>query len=877
MTRPGVKNARPAAGRRGTAPGRRRVSRGAGQSSSAPRGRVPRPWRARWETWQPWLQPAFLVAAVALAWFGQEQFLDKHLAAGLWLWAGAALAVVLGFQSQPGKLDDAEFGPKTEAWILGGILVVAAVFRFWRLQEIPHGYFFDEAVNALEGLRLLLDRTYLPVFGPSDAPLPALHFYLNALALKLGGVNLLATKFVPAVWGVLTVAVFYFLARRVVSRPVALAGALLLAVMRWHVNFSRINFVGISTPLFGAAAVYFLLRGLETKNRWHMAFSGLAVSLGLYTYYASNLIPFVVGPYLVLQLAWDRKFLKEQWPGLLFFLGVSCLVFAPLGYFALTHPDRFFSRNNQVLIFHHVPPEQAVSAFWSNVKTTLLMFHYFGDCNGRHNLPEAPMLDPVTGVLFGLGLIWSLAHLRRRHAFLMSWWLLVALVPGFLTIEAPQGYRCIGAIIPVALLSATGLERIWQGARELVQGTRLQAWLWVGLLALGAGVGAVNARDYFDRQANHVACWSEFSASEAGMGERIHELGGDYHAYISAGSFNYPTIRFLGYPHLDSEPFQIIPSIPSNYAGDKNLVYLLLPIHDGALEVLRYYYPQGREEAHPSPYDYTLFTEYLVPHAQVMAGRGLLGSYQDALGRRWQQQDGQVAFRLEQVGAGHPAPVVARWTGSLRTSAWDEYRFRLQGAAEWQLRLDGERVPPGGLKLPQGVHAVEITARLDAAGRSVSLLWQRGYGPWNLVPGTELTPRNQVHGLTGTYFRTGDWEGQPWLRRVDPLLALLGADFPLSAPFSVRWQGFLTIPREGLYSFGAVVNEGLRLSLDGQSILEITVPDQYRENSVRLTAGRHAVRIDYQKKSGAYPRVILYWTPPGKAQEKIPFTAFSPR
>lgn len=822
-------------------------------------------------------QPGWMALAVVLAWLGQEAFAGRHLLAGLGWWLPAMLLAGAAYWRQPSRLvSDQDPAPKEEIWFLAGVLVIAAAARWWRLDAIPHGFHFDEAMNALIGLQMLEDPAYTPIFGPPDAPLPTLYHYYNLIALKLGGVSAYATKWVPAAAGTATVAVFYFLARRVVSRPVALAAALLLALMRWHVNFSRIKYVGILTPLFAASAGYFLLRGLETKNRWHMAWSGLSVSLGLYTYYASNLVPFVIGPYLVLQLAWDRDFLKRQWKGLLVFLAVSLAVFAPLGIFALTEPQRFFVRNSQVLIFNHVPPEQAVSAFWNNVKTTLLMFNYFGDCNGRHNLPETPMLDPVSGVLFGLGLAWSLAHLHRPHAFLAVWWLLVALVPGFLTIEAPQGYRCIGAIIPTALLAALGLERLWQAAKDLVRGTPLDRWLWTGLFLLLGWIGVYNLTTYFDRQANHVACWSEFNSAEAGMGWHLAGLGPRTHAYISAGSYNYPTIRFLAHGVLDSEPFQLIHSLPSNDPGDKDLSYLLLPIHDGALELLRFYYPGGRETAHRSPFDFTLFTSYEVSRKEVQAQRGLAGTFRAAAGN---QAQAQTVFPLVPASLRLAGPVTAAWEGSLRFPGSDLYALRLDGAAAARIWLDGRLLGPEGMQAAEGWHRLRITAALSGADAGpIMLYWRRGVGsaPWNAVPDWALSPRTEVHGLTGAYYRSTDWSGEPLFKRVDPLLSLLGHDFSLAAPFSVRWEGSLTVERPGAYLFEVLSNEGAWLYIDGRRVLSNEIADHTSQGTIRLTPGKHAIRIDYQKKEGAYPRLVLSWQPPGQAKSKVPFTVLSP-
>lgn len=854
-----------------------------------------------------YLDPALVIMALVLAWFGQEQFLARQLQSGLWLWALAALLAGVAFWRQPDRAPSAfELKPKWEALALGLIVLLALSVRWWRVDVHPNGYFFDEAVNALIGLQILEDPKYLPMFGPYEAPMPMLYQYLNALAIQLGGVSAYATKFVPMLLGTVTVAMFYFLARRIFSVPLALAATVLLALLRWHINFSRVNFVGIATPLFATAAVYFLLRGLETKNRWHMAFSGMAVSLGLYTYYASNLVPFILGPYLVMQLAWDRKFFKEQWAGLLVFLAASLAVFAPLGYFALTHPDRFFMRNNQVLIFNHAPPDQALAALWTNVKTTLLMFNYFGDTNGRHNIPEVPMLTPLAGIFFGLGLVYAITHLRRRHVFLTLLWFVVALVPGFLTIEAPQGYRCIGAIIPVTLLTVFGLERLWHLTRELARPVGWQRWLPMGMLGvLVLLIGARNLTDYFGRQAKNMICWSEFSSGEAAMGTWLHDLGPTYHAYISARSFNYPTIRFLGKPHLDYEPLNLASAMPSNYPGNKNISFILRPIHDGALSVLKYYYPNGRAQLHYSPYEYVLFGSFEAEREALLAGRGLRGEYCDAVGRKVSAPMGSQGFSFDPGQHGLQAPVDATWTGSLRVQKWGYYQFRLEGAEWFRIAINGLRVRPKGVELAQGNHALRIQARIPAGRGPAGLYWKLAspgsqkrevgwcwskdgfklgnvgnraekWNAWKPVPGHALSPRDRVYGLYGTYYRSLEWEGEPIFRRVDPLISLIGHDFVTASPFSIRWQGTLEVPRDGHYTFGTLSNEQSWVWINGRQVVANEKPDQYASGRIQLTAGRHPIRIDYRSQTSEYPRIVLYWTPPGRAKEKVPFQALIP-
>src|SRR3981081_2177508 len=82
-----------------------------------------------------------------------------------------------------------------------------------------------------------------------------------------------------------------------------------------------------------------------------------------------------------------------------------------------------------------------------------------GDLNGRHNLPGAPMLDPLTGALVALGLGWLLVRPRDWATLMLLAWSAVAMSGGILTLafEAPQGVRTFGITPVLAVLGGIGL------------------------------------------------------------------------------------------------------------------------------------------------------------------------------------------------------------------------------------------------------------------------------------------------------------------------------------------------------------------------------------------------------------------------------------
>lgn len=124
------------------------------------------------------------------------------------------------------------------------------------------------------------------------------------------------------------------------------------------------------------------------------------------------------------------------------------------------------------------------------------------------------------------------------------------------------------------------------------------------------------------------------------------------------------------------------------------------------------------------------------------------------------------------------------------------------------------------------------------------------------------------HGLVGEYFDTADLTG-PSVRRIDPQI-----DFPWSwaspglgidgETFSVRWSGYLLIDRAGTYTFRTTSDDGIRLRIDGKSVIEAWNDHSRRDDSgtIRLTRGKHRIVVEfYDNRYEAF--AVLSWQGPG--------------
>ena len=112
-------------------------------------------------------------------------------------------------------------------------------------------------------------------------------------------------------------------------------------------------------------------------------------------------------------------------------------------------------------------------------------------------------------------------------------------------------------------------------------------------------------------------------------------------------------------------------------------------------------------------------------------------------------------------------------------------------------------------------------------------------------------------GLRGSYFpphrSTAD---TPLLTTTDRAIttATVSANWLDDPPpsFKIRWFGFLRVPATGGYSFGFESDDGAVLTIDGQVVVNNggTHGPVLATGTAALTAGPHAVQIDYEQVSG---------------------------
>ncbi len=480
-------------------------------------------------------------------------------------------------------------------------ILIGTGLRLYRLQDLPPGIFIDEAYYAWDGLRVL-QTGYLAAFFPANNGREPLFIYLQGAAMAVFGVYPWVLHIIPVLAGIATIPVVYLLGRTLFSserraQVIGLAAAAALAVLYWHISFSRLRFRAILLPLTSALAVYFFARGWRSGRRRDFVFGGIWLGLTLYTYISARLLPFILLAFVLALVALDLWSNRHSAAGRMSLLArrvvtgcalmfvTAFLVALPLLYYFYLHPGDFIGRTDQAaltpqnMVAAHAAPEGVTSGqlLAANVIKVGRMFIDHGDDNPRHNLPGLPALDPLMALGFFVALVAGLLYFRRQPVYLLLFgWLAAMLMPSVLSMEAPHFLRTIGAIPPLVVLVGDGLTRIWN---RLVP--RLSpAFLVSGILLVS---GALTYHNYFQVWANDPLVYNRaFDVVAAPVSAEIKELSGEADVLVPLRLYGSPTLHLLlsgDYPQQESyasedEPDRPLVIVSSGGTGDSEWVLL---------------------------------------------------------------------------------------------------------------------------------------------------------------------------------------------------------------------------------------------------------------------------------------------------------------
>lgn len=374
--------------------------------------------------------------------------------------------------------------------ILVVIILLASVLRLYKLGTVPPSLYWDEVslgYNAYSILKSAADEhgRFLPLtnFAAFGDYKPPGYIYAAVPAIAIFGLTEFAVRFPSALFGILTVLLTYFLARKLFEKEnIALLASFFLAISPWHLQFSRGAFEA-NLGLFFSTLGIFLFVKFAKDNPLFIIPSALSYLAAMYTFTGQRLfVPFIL---IILAIQFRDQIVKnfKLVAGTAL---VGAFLFWPLFIFA-TQTIEGRLRFDEVTIFKDLEPINTstryrqqdnflpISQIIHNRRFLYLreyLIHYFdaaspsflftkGDFNPRLSIQEIGELYYVDLplILAGLYFLFSKKHPLR---FLIVGWLLVSPLGPATARETPHALRMIHILPTFQLIAAFGLVSLYQ-------------------------------------------------------------------------------------------------------------------------------------------------------------------------------------------------------------------------------------------------------------------------------------------------------------------------------------------------------------------------------------------------------------------------------
>jgi 4-amino-4-deoxy-L-arabinose transferase-like glycosyltransferase len=712
----------------------------------------------------PGLLPA---ASLAAAITGQVlMYCFKLALPGLIFFAAAAAMLIVpgrrGAETMPLKITK-----KTEIILFSAVMLAAVFFRLAFIDSVPAGCFTDEAAIGFFAKSMLANGiekgSLLPVVHSGATYHPCLTVYAAAAVFKAFGAGITQLRIVSAIIGILAVPAFYFLARYLMGPVMALAGAFLLAIMRWHVNFSRIGFDSILPVTLLILVLYFIARAYREGKTSDFVLVGFTIAASQYTYVSARLIFAWLAIICLYAVINNRKFFIENRVKIMLATATTLVLLLPLAGYYVKKPADLLQRAKEVSLFNRT----AVDEYWNGKKSTAGafletavktagMFNVAGDENGRHNLPGQPMLDFISGMAAITGFLYALFYIFKPQYFFFISFFAVFLIPGLITIEAPQALRTMNVIPAVLFFALLFLNKITAGIRA--KNVLIIAALSAALLAAGAENGFV----YFGLQGKDIRCSSPFFEDEIRAANYINDIkpGARIIVYNDFITRSDRFIFIAGSRLKDCEIFDPNNPFPAPQAVEKDAVYVLPRTYAPIIGLLARIYPHSRKYEEKDAYSghEFPFTGIMVPAQAIMnwdaesPKHGLLGRYYRGPGWKGRplvtEKKQLIVYEWKNQPVSNPSS--AEWTGKIRTDIPGEYVFGVQSREYADLYIDGKKavihadldtleektlIVEGKMFLSPGMHSIRLRQVVKRYYLRLNLWWrQPGETKLSLVP-----------------------------------------------------------------------------------------------------------------------------------------------
>jgi uncharacterized membrane protein len=165
------------------------------------------------------------------------------------------------------------------AQILFSLTIFGAILRFYNLGF--NSLWLDEAVTYDTSVKSFGEVWTIISTGDFNPPL----FYWIEHVMLFFGKNEFILRFIPAVLGILTIPLFYFIGKELLDRNVGILAAALLAFSSFHIYYSQDARAYSAMLFFASLSILFFLKALQANDTKNWILFGLFSAIAFWMHF----------------------------------------------------------------------------------------------------------------------------------------------------------------------------------------------------------------------------------------------------------------------------------------------------------------------------------------------------------------------------------------------------------------------------------------------------------------------------------------------------------------------------------------------------------------------------------------------------------------
>lgn len=465
-------------------------------------------------------------------------------------------------------------GSKSERQVVSTLLLILILINtglhLWRLPDIPPGFWYDEAFNAMDAAWMIQSGSP-QIFLMGNNGREVMFHYLAGILVSLLGNTPYVFRLTSALVSLLAIPLIYkwVLALFAGNRNrywLGLFAALGLSFSTWYLVMSRAGYRAILLPFFVMLTSYLFYRGWQKNSKWLFAAAGVALGASQYTYLAARFLPLIFGLFGILwvvllstQRGEMSSHFAARWPGIRRLWGglaitalVSAIVFLPLAIFFWQNPTALFSRTSDIVVFQFL--EEYGISFSSYMLEAMSVFWGKSDPAWRHGFVGLSPFSWLSLVAFWVGMVIAVLNIRKPAYLLLLVTLGVMWFPAVLSIPPVNALQLSGILPPFYTLMAIGLViPLGWGSRQIAQRWSPLAIKMAVAVIFTITNGTFVTQRYFVAWANEPRVYEQFEAGKVDLINDLLSQTDQVDVIIPFNFYSKPAVRYALYNQFEEQ------------------------------------------------------------------------------------------------------------------------------------------------------------------------------------------------------------------------------------------------------------------------------------------------------------------------------------